>query len=317
MGTDEELDEQVDDLENDIDDDPSQSDVYEEPEKDEEDENNDRQDRGEQTSGSSGGIGGAVAGAVAAVTVLIFAAISNLTVKFDRLDVFGKSIEYGIVVNMEYDVSIDPNVDWNNTDTGLMVVVSNSKEVYSKPLITSDEGTEVSVKPKSEAEDNTIYIVELKFDGKFEGLTEHRPYKVSVIGDDNGETKVYCDKDVNTSGPLTEIRGIEGHCSCTVDGMYHFKLKYTDDGDYYQSFAYRLLDANGKAIASAEIKNPKSEQGIPGVDQLKGSDYTLEITITSTKPTDVEAEQFSQKLGDRTQLQIDHGVIVLSQGIEI
>lgn len=313
-------DDDMDDYDLDIDEDPGQKNETQEKKESEEDSDDEDQGRQEdQSSGESSGgtaAGGAVAGAVAAAAVLIFSAISNLNVSFNRVDVVGKNIEYSIDVEMEYDVSKDSNVDWSNADTGLFVVVSNSKELYTKPLITGDEGTEISVTPKSDSSDNTIYKVKLGFNGTFEGLTEHRPYNISVIGDDDGKTKVYCQKDVKTSGPVTEIRGIEGRCTCTIDGKYHFKLLYTDDGNYYQSFAYRLLNDKGEEIVSEIIEDPKKEQEIPDVDQLSGSEFALEILIDSTKPADLEADQFSEQLGADTQLQIDYGKIVLSQKVE-
>lgn len=317
-------DDELDEDFNDIDD----SDLkYSRNEETEDDSDNDESDdqwedsdsgqSGAESGGTAGAAGGMAAVAITVVTVLVLTAISNLNVAFNKLLVFGNSLEYEIAVTMEYDASQDSNVDWSSADTGLVLLVSNSKENFITPLITSTEGTTVSVTPKSDDPKNTIYNVELIFTGIVEGLVENRPYNVSVVGDEDGETKIYCSEDVKTTGPITEVRGIEGKCTCTIDGMYNFKLKYTDEGNYYQSFNYRVLSSDGKVVSEGTIDDPMSEQHITNVEQYSGNNFVLEITIQSTKPDDLEADHFEKELSDGMNIKVNQGTITLTCDIEM
>ncbi|GEM_PF-4921298 len=258
---------------------------------------------------------GSAAAAIAAA-FLVLSSASNIKVTPNEVNMYGKSLDYDFSVVMEYEAEENALPNWSELDTGLYLIVSNSKESHSKLLNTADEGSEVMVTPKSDDEDNTKYIVEMRFRGNIEGLTEKRVYKLSVVGyEENGSPKVYYNDRLKTDNPVSAINSLEGYCTCLVDGKYHFKLSYIDEQEVYESITYRLRSPNGDVVMTGVITS-SDEITMEGVDKLEGTDYQLEITILSKKQEDIEKENYQEELGPGTTLNINKGTIQLIQRIQ-
>ena len=293
---------------------------------DSESEESSEDESGENDSGneSSSGGGAAAAGGSAAATVMVTVAlivtniVSGFKVIINDLTVYAKSLVYDISVETEYQLDAETAVDWNHFDTGLQLVISSDDEEDVKTLLdTGMEGTEVDIKAKNDSEDNNLYEVTMRFKGKVDGLTAYHPYTISVIGFDEEKEKTYYKGSFTTSKPASRINAISGYCTCNLDGKYHFKLEYEDDGNNFTDFEYILLDSDGTELFRSEIEEPDKEQEIPGVDKMKGSEKQLVITFRSSYGPDKNAEHEVTELASGTKMEVHKGIITITQNILI
>lgn len=296
----------------------------EHPEEEKEEEENEEASEDDSSQGKSGGSVAGATAVVAIVTAVTFLmhSVSGITAEFNYLKPHGSSLDYGVHVSMEYIPQEDTDVDWSDTDTGLVLVAENSQESISIPLVTSDEGTDVSVKLKKDDEEagedeNPVYDVDLTFQGTMEGLIEKHPYRVAVIGQEDNKKKVYCSEELKTEQKLTEIRGITGKCTCTTDGNYTFSMDYTDDNNYYSDFSYELQSPEGELVKSGKADSLKEKIVISGVDELEGDNYVLVIRFRSTCPSDIEAENVDMNPGEGIRILTNRGTVTITQNITL
>ena len=245
-----------------------------------------------ETSGSSAGAAAGAAGAVAAVvavSVLVSSAISNMNVDIDKLDVYGSSFDYSIVATMEYQGSEDQYIDFSDVDSGLVLVIANREGSDAISLIQDPTDVHSSAEAVLKDEENLIYDVTMHWTGQYTGLKENSRYQVAVIGDEDGKTVTYAQKEFKTIGPQTKFNGVSWMCRCTIDDTFRFTLDYIDENSYYSDFTYELMNKNTeKVVASGSIDDPKKEVVITGSASFPGKDYVLKVAFKSSAESDVK-----------------------------
>lgn len=298
----------------------------------EDDHDQDEQDEGSQSSsassaGSAAGAAGATICAVAVVAFVLTTAVSGITAVFHHLDVYGTSFDYELEVAMDYEETADQVIDFNDVDTGLVLMVTKNGFEVAQSLVTgsADLPCTVTMEPVDTEEDrqneestSQKYHVKLLFSGSVTGLAENTRYRIAVIGDEDGKTVTYATQDVKTTTRVSTIRGVEANCTCAIDGAFNFKLDYEDENDFYSDFYYEFMDEAGSVVRSGGILEPWSEQHIQGVDELPGQDYILVISFSSSAPTDVAASDVTTRYNDGSvTVRIDQGTVTITANVKI
>ena len=89
---------------------------------------------------------------------------------------------------------------------------------------------------------------------------------------------------------VSEFDGLEGECRCSVDGCYHFRMNFEDDGGLFSDFAAEIRDSYGNAAQCVFTENLLEEQTI-FVGNMRGTNATLVVTyLADGNPMSVEAE---------------------------
>lgn len=87
---------------------------------------------------------------------------------------------------------------------------------------------------------------------------------------------------------VSEFDGLEGECRCSVDGCYHFRMNFEDDGGLFSDFSAEIRDNYGNVAACSFTENLHEEQTI-FVGNMRGTNATLVVSyLADGQPMTVE-----------------------------
>ncbi len=115
------------------------------------------------------------------------------------------------------------------------------------------------------------------------------PYRLTLKGEVGLDVERAFDSYlVKIDKMVSEFSGLEGECRCSVDGCYHFKMNFEDDGGLFSDFTAEIRDSFGNVAACTFTGNLHEEQTI-FVGNMRGTNATLVVTyLADGQPMRVE-----------------------------
>lgn len=117
------------------------------------------------------------------------------------------------------------------------------------------------------------------------------PYRLTLKGEVGLDVERAFDSYlVKIDKMVSQFDGLEGNCQCSVDGCYHFKMNFEDDGGLFNDFAAEIRDNYGNVAACTFTENLHEEQTI-FVGNMRGTNAKLVLTYTADgQPMTVETD---------------------------
>ena len=115
------------------------------------------------------------------------------------------------------------------------------------------------------------------------------PYRLTLKGEVGLDVERAFDSYlVKIDKMVSRFDGLEGNCQCSVDGCYHFKMNFEDDGGLFSDFTAEIRDSFGNVAVCTFNENLHTEQKI-FVGNLRGTNATLVVTyLADGQPMTVE-----------------------------
>lgn len=117
------------------------------------------------------------------------------------------------------------------------------------------------------------------------------PYRLTLKGEVGLDVERSFDSYlVKIDKMVSQFEGLEGACRCSVDGCYHFKMNFEDDGGLFTDFAAEIQDNYGNVAKCTFTDNLHEEQTI-FVGNMRGVNAKLVVTYNADgQPMTVETD---------------------------